>query len=265
MSGWHHWSSKGLEPKVTNKKWRIDITATSRQEVVYAEMIRFVLSHRYTSWVHPSTTKSGYSETWERIMNRNTNAKSRLILQTGPLPVVSTVITPLFGVIVPVTVRMLRAALGPTFVGEKTQQQHSLGRQKVAVLSIKGTSTIEVQVGDLGVTSKHDCDVDSCQNLAYIVLPFLKNYKCPHIIYACNYLPLYIVIPYILDTQKKTHIFVRAKVWEIGEINIVWKGSWPFLKWPDFGVCPTCGSGSKWSKTLDGINFNWLTSSNLSR
>lgn len=42
---------------------------------------------------------------------------------------------------------MLRAAKGPTFVGKKTQQQHSLGRQKVAVLSIKGTSTIEVQVG----------------------------------------------------------------------------------------------------------------------
>lgn len=35
-------------------------------------------------------------------MNRSTNAKSRLILPSGPLPVVSTVIT-LFGVIVPVT------------------------------------------------------------------------------------------------------------------------------------------------------------------
>ena len=58
-----------------------------------------------------------------------------------------------------------------------------------------------------------------------------------------NYIPLYIVIPYILDTQKKTHMFVGA-MWENGEIKIVWKGSWPFLEWPDFGVCPTCGSGS---------------------
>ena len=81
--------------------------------------------------------------------------------------------------------------------------------------------------------------------------------------YIYNYIPLYIVIPYILNTQKKTHMFVGA-MWENGEIKIVWKGSWPFLEWPDFGVCPTCGSGSKWSKTLDGIHFNWLRSSNLS-
>lgn len=61
------------------------------------------------------------------------------------------------------------------------------------------------------MTSKHDFDVDNYQNLAYIVLPFLKHYKCPHIIYIYNDIPLYIVIPYILYTQKKTDIFVWGK------------------------------------------------------